>query len=376
MSQVPPLRILQLTAPDAVGGLERVVQALAIGLHARGHDVRVAAVISPRDPVDPFFDPLHQAGVPAERIVVSNRGYLAEHRAVGRLLRGWRPQAAHTHGYRSDVLHVGQLSRAGAATVTTLHGSSRMGGLSTVSEWIQLAVLRRFDGVVAVSRPLGDELRGRWVPEARLHVIPNGWTGADPTLSRDEARATLGIAPGARVVGWVGRLIEVKKCDLFLEALARLQPLPMTVAIVGDGWMRPALEARVAALGLQDRVRFHGAIFDIARAFRAFDVFVLSSRSEGTPVVLFEAMAAALPIVATRVGGIPDMIGEGEGLLVPSGDAGAMAAAIRSMLDDPAAAATRGAAAHARLHSTFGADQWLAAHEQLYARLAAARTAR
>jgi glycosyltransferase involved in cell wall biosynthesis len=178
------------------------------------------------------------------------------------------------------------------------------------------------------------------------------------------------------MLGWVGRLIEVKAADVFLRSLALLKGRPWHASVVGDGRRRARLERMAGTLGIADRVTFHGSVFDIAQAFRAFDTFVLSSRSEGTPVVLFEAMAAEVPVVATSVGGVVDVLPENTGLLVPSRDPMALAEAIRRTLDDPASARARAAAARERLHVHYAVEPWLEAHERLYAQLDAARRQR
>lgn len=128
--------------------------------------------------------------------------------------------------------------------------------------------------------------------------------------------------------------------DVFLDALDLLEDVPV-LAIMGDGPERPELEARVRAGPLRDRVRFRGVVQDAGALFTAFDAFVLSSRTEGRPMVLLEAMAAGVPIVATCVGGIPEVVSPGEALLVPSQDVGAMADALRSVRSHPSAARRR-----------------------------------
>jgi glycosyltransferase involved in cell wall biosynthesis len=140
--------------------------------------------------------------------------------------------------------------------------------------------------------------------------------------------------------------------------------------IVGEGPERPGLEALARELGLTDQVRFYGAHPEAGRLFRAFDAFVLSSRSEGTPITLLEAMSAGVPVVATAVGGIPDVLTEKEARLVPPEDPPALGAAIRTAIEDRTAAAQRAAAASRRLEEQFGAERWLAKHEEMYRGLA------
>src|SRR5206468_12641449 len=154
----------------------------------------------------------------------------------------------------------------------------------------------------------------------RIRLVPNAWDGRSHPWSRVEARNALGLPLDAFVVGWVGRLIPVKGCDIFLRAVRMLCDLPVHVSIIGGGPEEERLRALVAEDGVRERVHFHGYREEAAKVFRAFDVWVLSSRSEGTPMVLFEAMAAGVPIVATDVGGVGDVLSDAEAFLVPAKD--------------------------------------------------------
>jgi glycosyltransferase involved in cell wall biosynthesis len=362
-----PLSVVHVCAPAEVGGLERVVQGLSVGLARRGHTVSLIAVVSPGADLAPFFAPLGPAGVRTIAVELPGRAYLRELNAVGRLILSLAPDVMHSHGYRPDLLHGWSTRRKGIATVSTLHGSSRMGGKSHLFEWIQERALRRFDAVVAVSHPLVDSLERRGVPHDRIHHVPNGWFAPSRPLPRDEARARLGLSPGDRVIGWTGRLIPIKGADVFLRALGLLDTPGWVGCVMGDGPERPALEALAEELGIGDRVRFQGAVQEAARSFAAFDAFVLSSRSEGTPMVLLEAMGAGVPVVATEVGGVPWVVErEREGWLVPSEAPDELARALRAALTDPAEAQARAGRARARVERDFAPDVWIRRHEETY----------
>jgi glycosyltransferase involved in cell wall biosynthesis len=366
--------ILQIVAPGEVGGLESVLLALAAGQTRRGHRVIVAVVSEPRDGEHPFVTALTAAGVTAVPFVLPPRAYLQERALIKELCDREKPDVVHTHGYRPDIVHVGSRLRRNFATVTTLHGSSRVGGSSALHEMVQMLLLRRFDAVIAVSRQLADQLRGTWVRPEQLHVIPNGWNHRIPVADRSEARRRLNLPANGLVVGWVGRLIPVKGADVFLSAVKRLGTLPLTISVIGDGSERARLEEFVRAEGLSDRVHFHGIVPDAGRYIGAFDAFVLSSRSEGTPVTLLEAIAARVPVVVTRVGGVPDVVGSAEAMLVPPEDPRALAEAIHFVIQDPAAATRRVEAASHRLHADFGMERWIDAHNQVYDLIVSNRT--
>lgn len=170
---------------------------------------------------------------------------------------------------------------------------------------------------------------------------------------------------GAFHVGWVGRLSPEKGADVLVRALLQLTDLPVAVSFVGDGAERARLEAMASRSGVAERIRWHGLVSDAERLYPTFDAFVLCSHTEGTPMVLFEAMHAGTPIVTTRVGGVPDVVADTAVLVAPN-DPAALAAAIRRVHDEPDDARARAAAASHRLRERFGREPWLRRYEQLY----------
>jgi glycosyltransferase involved in cell wall biosynthesis len=142
---------------------------------------------------------------------------------------------------------------------------------------------------------------------------------------------------------------------------------PLYLLLVGGGELENAVREQVAGLGLESRVRFLGIRADVADILRASDVFVLSSRWEGNPMSVMEAMAAGLPVVSTAVGGVPELVRDGEtGLLVPSEDTGALAQAIQALVDNPARRQAMGAAARQHAVASFDIRHTVRGYEQLY----------
>jgi glycosyltransferase involved in cell wall biosynthesis len=275
-----------------------------------------------------------------------------------------------------DVVDGGAARRLGIPTVTTVHGFTGGDWKNRLYQRLQRRAFRRFDAVVAVSRRLGEDLARSGVPAGRLHVVPNAWPGSGETLPPDRARSVLRVPPQRFHVGWVGRLTAEKGADVLLAALGRLGDVPFAASVLGDGRSRRELEAVAAEGGLADRLRWFGAVADAAQLFAGFDVFVLSSRTEGTPIVLFEAMVSGTPIVATAVGGVPDVVSRDEALLVPPDDPVALADAIRCVWADPAAAAARARRARERLATGFALAPWLASYERIYRSLRSTRSVR
>jgi glycosyltransferase involved in cell wall biosynthesis len=361
-----PLTILHVAAPARVGGLERVVRSLCAGHRARGHRVHLLAVVDPGEADHPIVAPLAEAGVEVRVLEVAARGYLRERAVMRELCGSIHPDVVHTHGYRPDLVDGSVARSLGIATVATVHGFIRGSLKGRLYEWLQRRSYRRFDAVAAVSRPQVEELAAAGVPQARIHHVPNAWAVHAPPLPPAEARARLGVPEGVFHVGWVGRLGREKGADVLLDALALLRDFPLVASVVGAGREEAALRAQAEALGIADRVRWHGLVAEAGPLFSAFDAFVLSSRTEGTPIALFEAMEAGAPVVATAVGGVPDVVSPAEALLVPPEDPARLAEALRAVRGDPAAAAARARAAGTRLRAEFGADPWLNRYEEIY----------
>lgn len=350
-----------------MGGLERVVQGLATGQKAIGHDVRVLAIVEYGADVSAFAGPLEEVGVPLHVVELGARSYLAEIAMVQQTTKDYGTQVLHTHGYRPDLLHAPSARRSGIATVSTLHGSSRMGGISHLFEWMQERALRRFDAVVAVSKPLERSLQKVGVPDAVIHTIPNAWTPPAAPVSREEARAFFGAASDDLLLAFVGRLIPIKGCDVFVRALAEVKADGWRAVVVGDGPERESLEELSRALGLADNLHFFGAVPEAARYFAGLDLFVLSSRSEGTPMVLLEAMGAAVCPVVTAVGGVPDLISsEARGWVVPPEAPSRLADALNEALADPARCRTIGEECRAVVEENFSIAQWVRQHDVAY----------
>ena len=358
--------VLHVVAPAAFGGLEAVVQSLAIGALGSPVQARVAAVIPPSQPEHPFLGPLREAGVEVFEVAPPARSYLQERAAMTALCRRLRPDVVHTHGYRPDVVDAGVARRLGVPVVTTVHGFTGGGWKNRLYEALQRRAFRRFDAVVAVCRPLANTLAHEGVPVDRLHLVPNAWIGAARPLERAAARCALGVPQEGQRIGWVGRLSHEKGPDVLLAALPLLADLPVAVSLLGVGKAEAACRRQAVALGVAHRVTWHGAVPDAGCLFAAFDVFVLSSRAEGTPIALFEAMASHVPIVATAVGGVPDVVSATEARLVAPEDPAALAGAIADVLGSPARARVRAGAARAKLEREFDPEPWLRRYHAIY----------
>jgi glycosyltransferase involved in cell wall biosynthesis len=204
--------------------------------------------------------------------------------------------------------------------------------------------------------------------EERTTVVIHN--GVDPSAAIPRQRHDAGPP---RIVT-VGRLKAPKDPLTLVRALASLGAAPFEAVIVGDGPDRPSVEAELERLGLGPVARLVGERDDVLELLGGADIFVLSSRSEGLPLSILEAMSAGLPVVASRVGGVPELVLDGEtGLLVPPGEPSSLAAAIERLLVDPALRNRLGAAGRARVEEYFDLDRCRSAHVELYRRELARR---
>jgi glycosyltransferase involved in cell wall biosynthesis len=234
------------------------------------------------------------------------------------------------------------------------------------------------DAVAAISEGVRRSLLESGVPERLVRVIPSGidFEPFEAPFDREAARAALGVAPGDLLAIQVAALAPHKSQTTLLRAAAALATSAprLHVWIAGEGTLREALLAEHRALGLDNRVRLLGFREDVVPLLRAADLFVLSSYLEGLGTSVLDAMAAGLPVVATEVGGVPEMVRhEVTGLLVPPRDPAALARAMERLVGDPTLRARLGGAGRVAARA-FGADRTAAATRGLYEELLAGRS--
>ncbi|HTR51243.1 MAG TPA: glycosyltransferase, partial [Kofleriaceae bacterium] len=348
-----------------VGGQERVALDLAIGQQQRGHRVTAISLAPPPDGA--MLDEFREHAVAAERVAKRDGLDVTLVPRLVRVLRARRAEVVHTHNPLPLIYAAPAARLAGAAAIHTKHGVNPG---SRGHRALRRAAAQLVHAFVAVSDTTAEQARAqRDAPVARMHTIANGIRldryRPDPD-ARAAARVELGLAD-AWVVGTVGRLDEHKNQALLVRAMAPHLSERVRLVIVGDGPSRADVEAAVAALPDPGRVVLTGRRMDVPRLVPAFDVFALSSRTEGLPLVVPEAMAVGLPIVATAVGGLPGVVDDGEtGLVVPV-DAAALSAALGRLVSDPDLARAMGRRARAVALARYSADRMVDAYLALYA---------
>ncbi len=364
-----PRSIVHVLSSFGVGGQERVALDLADGQVRRGHRVAVISLAPPPD--GPLAVEFKDAGVATYTIP---KGPGLDPTLTARVawrLRRLRAEVVHSHNPLPLIYAAPAARLIGAVAIHTKHGQNPS---SRGQIFLRQAAARLVSAFVAVSPGTAEQARKqRDCPAERLHVIPNGIRlerfRPDDAV-RAATRAALGIPADAWVVGTIGRVDENKNQPLLVRAVAPLLGDRGHVVIVGDGPARPALDAALAPLG--DRGHALGRRMDVDRLLPAFDVFALSSISEGLPLVVPEAMAAGLPIVSTRVGGLADVVDDGvTGLLCPVDEA-ALRACLAELGADRARARQMGARGREVALSRYSAermlDDYLALYEKALAR--------
>lgn len=324
-----PRRVLFVINDLARAGAETQLVELALRLDPRRFDRRIVLLKERND----FADRLSAAGIPVQPL--RRRGWWDAGLLwrLWRALRAWPPDVVHSFLFLSNTVTAPVARLAG---VPTLILSQRCSYEATVPpHWRRIArwTHRLADRVIVNSRAALEEERRAGVPLDTLIYVPNG---VDVPEGGPPARAALGLPEGPLVVA-VGQLEEIKGHRYLVEAwpeVVRAHPTARLV-LVGDGPRRLALHEQARGLGVDDSVLFPGFRPDGRRYAAAADVVVQPSLTEGMPNAVLEAMAAGRAVVATRVGGVPELITDGEtGLLVRAGDALALSAAITALLQD------------------------------------------
>jgi glycosyltransferase involved in cell wall biosynthesis len=244
--------------------------------------------------------------------------------------------------------------------------------------WAERLLMRATDAVIASAESVRDfYVRQVHADPARVEVIYNAvdWSQLETTMSRETVHAEAGVPAGVPVAGIIARLTPQKAHTVLFDALTRRRELErLHLLVVGDGELGAALAAQVSALGLDSRVHFLGARRDLGNLLNAVDVFVMPSFWEGLPLSMVLAMGAGLPVVATRVAGIPEVVqDEVSGLLVPPADADALAGALARLAEDAALRARLGDAARRFVRPRFGVDGYVSSVTALYDRLLSAK---
>jgi glycosyltransferase involved in cell wall biosynthesis len=350
----------------AAGGAERHSSVLLPGLRRRGIDARLIAL----DGGGPFEQPLRTAGVPIEVLHMRHQADVAR-LARSQLIRRFAPDVVVSRSVSGLCVGSAIARFRGARHVYNEHRQVGL-ALSRRREAMIGLLARRVDLVIAVSAGQTSTWLERGYPAARIVVVPNGVHAPVAPGRKPELRRELGLPDSAVVALVVARLRFEKRVPDFVRAIrqARGSNPDIVGVIAGDGPDRSAVQAATAG---DAGVHVLGHRDDVPRLLHAADVFVLASDFEALPMAVLEAMAAGLPILATAVGGIADVVRDGEsGLLVAPRDEPAMAAALVALAADPALRERLGSAAARTHREHFGAEPMIDHYGEILADLTGA----
>lgn len=382
-----PIRVLRVIARLNMGGPAKHVGILSgRRMESRGYQTLLAhgSLAPGEESLEDYAESegADLAFIPELVQPIKPASDLRAFRELAKLVRRFRPDVVHTHTAKGGFVgrSAALTMRPRPAIVHTYHGHVLEGyfgrGKTTAYRGLEKAAGHVSDRLIGVSQATVDDLiRLGVAPKERFSVIPLGleldsFADLDPVPDL-QARRELGIQGDGTLFSFVARIAPIKRVDRLLKAfaVARGNGSKVQLAIVGDGEDRPALEEMAGALGIADTVHFLGYRRDLATIAAASDAVILSSDNEGTPVALIEASAAARPAVATRVGGVPEVVTDQTGILVPPDDVAALAAGIQRIADDPELRAAMGERARAHAMGRYSAERLVGDVDALYREL-------
>ncbi|MGE5273389.1 MAG: glycosyltransferase [Verrucomicrobiota bacterium] len=381
--------MLRAIARLNMGGPTLHVSYLTSGLRERGYEtILVAGTVGQGEQSMAYV--ADELGVPVvtiphlHRDISPIRDLLATVR-LARIMRVERPTILHTHTAKAGAVGRAAALLAGRSRppiiVHTFHGHVLRGYFGRfwtgVFRLLERLLARITDMLVAVSPEVRDELVALGVaPASKFRVIRLG-IELDTRVSSDgaaraETRRVMGIPDHRFVVGWIGRMTGVKRTDVVLRGFRALRDegVDAILCMVGDGPDRSGAEELAGELGIVRHCLFPGYQEDVGRFFAAFDVFVLPSGNEGTPVTAIEALASGCPVVATRVGGVPDVVDDGvDGFLVAPAAVDELGSRLAELARDPELRARMGAAGRDRMATRYAVDRLVDDVDRLYREL-------
>ena len=346
------MRVLHLHKLTGVSGSEGHLLALLPALRERGIDARFLGLDVPGSDAPRFYEALDELRVPYRRVRCGRDVSPRMARDVMWAVRAERPELVHTHLVHADVYGAIAAWRLGLPAVSTRHNDDRY--LLGPFRYVDRAFARPARRLIAISDAVRRFLEQAGHDPAKLLTIRYGLDEL-PSARSDPTPAEAGIPADAPLALAVGRLIDQKDHATLLRAFALVRAnLPRArLAILGSGPLEAVTRALARELELDDALALPGRT-NIRDWLERADVFVHTSRWEGFGIVLLEAMLAGLPVVATRVSAIPEVVADGEtGILVESGDAEGVAAALESLLADHERASALGVAGRRRAHEEF-----------------------
>ncbi len=367
--------IAHLLASPFYGGPER--QVLSLARELREHHDSLFLSFSENGRARPFLDEASAAGFQAIELKENWPNVLGSVREIAACLSENKASLLCTSGYKPDILGLWAARRAKIPALAIAHGWTGATWKVRLNEILDRWMMKKYDAVVCVSQSQADKVRRAGVSPDRMVTISNAVNfkqAKQPSAAQRQLLESYFPRPPRLIVAAAGRLSPEKGFHLFIEAASSLVTQFDEVGFIlfGEGPQRPILENAIKGKNLEVQFVLAGFHPDLEQHLPNFEVLVLSSFTEGLPVILLEALAAGVPVVATKVGGIPEVIVEGvHGLLVPAGDANALAAGIAKLLNDSALRESMKIAGPARIASKYSTAIQAEQYQAIFARLLA-----
>jgi len=379
-------KIAYIVTPVEFGGAERVSLNFLKNVDRNKFQIYPIIFFRPWEADSIFLKELKKEDFSVYKIPVSVRASLEERDRFWlvrcfkmiflTLLKG-RFNLIHTHGYFADIIAIPVAKLLGIPVISTCHGFIEDGRKLKRSNRIDRMILKFSNRVIAVSQGIKQELLKSGLREPRIDVVLNAvQTEMDNEILKQDRytrRRALDVSESDFVLGYIGRLSKEKGVSYLLDAAEILfqQGIPIKVLIIGDGPAKKDSELIVRQKGLENKVFFAGFQTYVKAWIPAMDVFLLPSLTEGTPMALLEAMACRIPIVASSVGGVPQIIESGkDGILVAPGNPEELAAGVMALYNNNSQREQFVEAARKKIISNFNIKKWTKTIESKYAEIA------
>ncbi|HEX4602887.1 MAG TPA: glycosyltransferase family 4 protein [Candidatus Angelobacter sp.] len=360
------MKVLQLISSGGYYGAENMLLNLCASQEKAGCQNSLLLFYNVHVPNVEFYERARRRGLSVRMVHCKGRADWRAVRQIEEYIGEDSIELVHTHGYKADLYGFLAAWRSNKPVVATCH--NWLGGTAALGVYNHLdrMALKRFDALAAVSDEVAQRLLNTGVPAEKIRTIANG---IDVQAFERGVPLPALSATGAKVVGMVARLDLQKGFEYLLRAMRELCNIfyGLKVVIVGEGPDRKAIENMVKEYGLQSSVVLAGQQSDMPAVYAAMDIFVLPSLNEGLPMTLLEAMAASRPVVATRVGAVPNVIKDGEnGLLVDPKDTEGLRNALASLLSDANLCRRISARAHNWVSANYTSEAMALKYRQLY----------
>ena len=371
------INVLQIIAPATIGGAENVILAIDDLIRNDMFHLHFCLFVNPRKGKNALLERLGKRGCTVATVLLDRPwlDFIYIFRLI-RILRRLEIDLIHSHGYLSDFFALVASKITRTPIVTTVHGWTASSRMVERYEYCHRSILRYFDHVIAVSRAIRAVLYAKKVPPRRITLLHNvinhrRFSGADLNLGDTGNLREAGTGP---VLGVVGRLSQEKGHVFLLRAMRRLTgEFPeIRLIVIGDGDQEDHLKRYVDAHGMGGRVFFLGYQEDVRPYYRLMDIFILPSLTEGIPLVLLEALYYSVPVIASDVGGVGELIRDGStGLLLPARDVDALAKKVVYLLGNRHYAQKLAKNGHDMVMTDYNADAWIRKIENIYSTIGA-----